>query len=75
MSLEQTFVADVEKILHPIKEAVEAAVTAATADFATEKTAIAAEIRAALPGVEAVAQAAAKDVVAAVEAALAARGL
>ena len=75
MSIEQTFVADVEKLLHPVKEAVTEAVAQVQADFATEKTAIAAEIRAALPGVEAVAQAAAKDVVAAVEAALAARGL
>jgi len=70
-SFEQKFVADVEALLHPIAEAVRKAVTAAQADFATEKHAIAAEVRAAL----AIGEADAKALAAAVEDALTARGL
>ena len=77
---------DIENLIHPIKEAVGKALAAAEADFNSEKTAIAAEIRAAAsgavqaaiaaaPALEADAVAAIKAVADAVEAALAARGL
>jgi hypothetical protein len=77
---------DIENIIHPIQERVAKALTDAEAEFATEKAAIAGEVRAALtageaaakaalPGLEADAVAAARAVEAAVEAALAARGL
>lgn len=86
MTLPSEILADVQKLIHPIQQAVEKAVANAEAvaradlaavatDVKTVAAAAAAAVKNDAPEVEAAAKAAADAVVAAIEAALAAHGL